>query len=378
MESSRGPLAGFLVLDLCQAGPGRLATGILADYGANVISVVRPGYAAMRQAGGGRPDIGGTVERNKRSIIIDLKTPSGREVCVQMASKADAVLESNRPGVAARLGVDYESLVTSNPSVVYCAMSGFGQYGPYASIPAHDLSYQGVAGLLPKRRGRPYAPPYPAADWAAAHYGALAVTLGLLERSSSGRGQYIDLAFVDASMVLPIGRFDDPMLLGMFPCYAIYETADARQLTLSIRETWHWKNFCDYIARPDWADHLRPGKRLRDEMFNVLRDLFRSRTLDSWVGELSQHGIEFGPVNSTNDHIASDRHLTARDMVWKSRDPITGADTLEAGLAIKFSRTPGTRWREATRIGQDTREILEQLGYPPAAITKLLDDGTVE
>lgn len=374
-----GPLAGFTVVDVCRAGPGQWATGILADYGADVVSIVEPGHAQRRAAGGATlPGVGQVNQRNKRSMQLNLRAAEGRAVFLRLVAGVDAVLESNRPGVAARLGIDYEAVRQVNPAIVYCSLSGWGQSGPYAHIPAHDLSYQAVSGMLPQdARGRPVVPTYNHADLYAARYAVEGLLMALLERTRSGQGQYIDLAFCDAAVMIPPGRHEDEMLCGRYPCYNVYETADGGYVTLSIREPWFWERVCRLVERPEWAGDLRPEGALRAEQFAHLRATFRSRSLAEWRAILTERDIEFGAVNRTTAELAADPHIRAREMVIEVTNPLTGAIQAEPGFALKFSRTPAALRHGPTLMGADTVSILRELGYGGEQIAALRESGAI-
>jgi crotonobetainyl-CoA:carnitine CoA-transferase CaiB-like acyl-CoA transferase len=359
----QGPLSGFRIIDVCRAGPGRIATAILADYGADVITVVQPGYAESRARGGaGNTELGRINHRNKRSVLLDLKTGDGRDALFTLVAAADAMVESNRPGVAARLGIEYEHIKELNPSIVYVSLSGWGQDGPYARVPAHDVSFQAVAGSVPlDEDGVPFMPPLNVADRNAAHYAAIAILTGLLERSRSEDGQQIDVSFVDVSIQIPPGRMRDDMLHGVYPGYNIYETADGRYLSLSIREFPYWERWCELVDHKEWIPHIRPEGELRDTMFAEMRSVIKGRTLAEWMPILLEAEMEFGPVNASVDELVSDPQLAARGILRRGYNPVSGETPLEAGPALRFSRTRADIWREATVMGHDTDVILSQL-----------------
>lgn len=372
---SKGPLEGFRVIDVCRAGVGRWATGILADYGASVISVVEPGYAERATPGLSRTPL---QRHNLRSILLNLRVPEAREVFIALTRSANALLESNRPGVVARLGIDYDAIRHVNPSIVYCALSGFGQTGPYAPIPAHDLSFQGVSGVLPQdAAGTPLMPANWVADWHAAHYAAMALLMGLLHQAGTGEGQYIDVSFADATLKVDEGFRDAKMLEGSYPCYNIYETADRRFLTISIQEPWFWERLCRLVGRPDWAPHLRPEESLREEMLAFFRSLLKSRPLHEWLGIFSAEGIPSGPVNRTVRELVEDPQLRARAMIVEFEDPTTGDAIYAAGPSLKFSATPATQWRGPTTLGSESEEILAELGYSGGALDRLRAAGAM-
>lgn len=375
-----GPLEGFRIVDVCRTVPGQWATGILADYGADVISVVEPGYLEHRAQGRiASTKVIGVNRRNKRSIFLNLRHESAREVILRLAKVSDGFLESNRPGVVKKLHIDYETLHGVNPCLVYCSLSGFGQYGPYSDIATHDLSYQGVAGLLPQDSDRkPYVPAYNQADLNAIWSGAMAMLVGLLERSRSGKGQFIDVSFCDVSVMAPPGPGGIPARArGAYPAYNIYETKDGKYLTLAISEPWFWDRFCNLLGRPEWKPNFRPQGALREEMFAVFRAFFKDKSLAEWMDILHDHDIQFGPVNRTEEELSSDPHLQAREMVLEAINPVSGDRQLEPGFPFKFSRTKAAVRRGPTLIGSDTGAILRELGYSSQEIAAMSESRAI-
>jgi len=365
-----GPLDGYKIIDICRAGPGQLATGVLADYGADVISIVEAGYADKK---GGQ---GALNRRNKRSLFLNLRKEKGREVLLKLIERSDALLESNRPGAVKRLGIDYESVKVANPSIVYCSLSGFGQSGPYSTIAGHDISFQGVGGLIPlDEQDNPFVPPYNQADLNASWFAAMSLLMAFVERSKSGQGQYIDISFADVSLAIPPGRMKDEMLRGIYPCYNIYRTRDGRYLTLSTREPWFWERLCRFFEREEWIPHMRPKDELKERMFAFFRSKFLEKDLGEWVQILEEADIEFGPVNRTEEELKADPHIKARQMVIETVDPFTQEKRNESGFALKFGRTPGGLRRGPKPMGFDTMAILQELGYSSDQIEMLRQDG---
>ena len=349
-----------------RAGPGRHATGILADYGAQVISIVQPGYAQISAPGEGGLRRGDTVNpRNKRSLFLNMRAEGALEVFMRLVKEADALLESNRPGAAQRLGIDYESVKKTNPNIIYCSLTGFGQTGPYSSIASHDIGFQAVSGMLPiDEHGNPTVPQVSQgqADLNAAYFGAMAILMGLLGREKTSEGQYIDVSFTDISLRLPAGH-KDPMLFGAYPGFNVYETKDGRFLSLSIREPWFWERLCRLFEKEEWIDHIRPKGSMLNEIFSFLRKEFKTKPLSEWMTILKTHDIEFGPVNSTMEHLLGDVNLKDREMILETNAPDTGETEYEPGFGMKFSETPAGLERGPSMMGTDTEDILSHLGY---------------
>ncbi|MDO8532472.1 MAG: CaiB/BaiF CoA-transferase family protein [Dehalococcoidia bacterium] len=369
---NKGALEGYRVIDLCRAGPGQLATGVLADYGADVITIVEPGYAQRRQVGGSTAKGFGQVNRrNKRGLFLNMKAEGALDIFMKLVSRSDAIVESNRPGVAKRLGVDYDAVRKANSAIVYVSLSGYGQYGPYADIPGHDLSFQGVGGMIPQdERGRPHHPTYNHADMNAAWYGAFALFIGLLHKARTGRGQYIDVAFSDASISLPAGHLEDEMLCGAYPCHNIYECKDGKHLTLSTREPWFWERLLKVLGREDWLPHQRPQGKLKEEMFAFFRKSFKSKPRHEWLKILKGADCQFGSVNLTAEDLRDDPHNKAREMVIETQNPATGDKMFIPGFALKLSNTPAKMWRGPSLMGLDTEDVLIELGYSHEDISR--------
>ena len=370
-----GPLEGFRVIDVCRAGPGQQATGVLADYGADVVTIVEPGYFSRRSIAGAEP-VAEINRRNKRSLFLNLRAPGAADVFLRLAKESDAILESNRPGVVKRLGIDYEAVRAVNPSIVYCSLSGFGQYGPYSSIAAHDLSYQGVAGMVPLMEDDvPRFPAYNQADLNAVWFGAMSILMGLLARSKGAPGQYIDAAFTDVAVTIPPGRMDDEGLRGHFPLYQIFETKDGRYLTMSTREPWFWDRLCQLAETQDWIPHINPKGALNEEMFSFFREFFKGKSLQEWMVVLKDHDVQFGPVNRTVEDLRADPHLQAREMVIEVEDPRDGTKLHQPGFALKFSDTAAELKWGPTLMGSDTPAIFEELGYTGGELAALREAG---
>ena len=368
-----GPLDGFRIVDVSRGVPGRECTRILADYGADVISILDPGQ--FPPPGGGAPRTGPMTPRNKRGMFLDLRVPGSLDVFMRLARQVDGIVESNRPGAAQRLGIDYEIVKKVNPTIVYCALTGFGQTGPYAGIAGHDIGFQAAAGMVPIQDGVPDIPAFRVADFNAATFSAMAVVMALLARSRSGQGQFVDVAFLDVSLTLPLQVGPNEYFRGEYPAYQVYETKDGRYLALSTFEPAFWVRLCTFIGKPEWAPYQRPQKPIRDEMFVYFRHFFKQKALDEWIPELMENDVQFGPVNQTIEEIKRDPQVKAREMVLETTDPVTQRTRYEAGYALKFAGTPGGPKRPPVLFGQDTDDVLTELGYSSAEILTLRKAG---
>jgi len=376
-----GVLEGIRVVDLCRAGPGRASTWLLADYGADAISIIDPALVPRRVEGqltSASARIFRVNHRNKRSMLLNLQTHEGRQILYRLIETADGFLESNRPGVVERLEVDYATLKKINPRLVYCSLSGYGQYGPYSGWAAHDISYQAVGGMLVKDdNGRFMIPPYNQADINAAWNGAMALLMGLLHSQRTGKGEYIDVAFSDGAIPIWVGGIQEGPLTGAYPCYNIYETKDGKYVTLSVLEPWFWQRLCRMLGREEWLPHQMPKGALKDEMFDFFRQTFKSKTLAEWLKILEEADVEFGPVNETMDDVANDPHNKARESIIEVKDPLTGRNTKQTGFIFKFTNNPATVRFGPSLFGTETRDILRELAYDKASINRLEEEGVV-
>jgi len=381
-----GPLAGVRVLDLTRLLPGPVATLYLADLGADVVKVEDTGDGDYLRRIGGKP---GTVSafyravnRNKRSIAIDLKQERGREAFLALARCADVVVESFRPGVVAALGVDYAAIAAVNPRIVYAALSGYGQAGPRAQAAGHDINYLGYAGVLDQTGARDGPPALANLQIADLLGGAAMTAVGVLAAlvgvGRAGRGRYVDVAMADASLAhnicalstlaqwgatLPRGR---DLLTGGVPCYGVYATSDGRWLAVGALEAKFWNALCDALGRPD----LRPGRvaqgaegeRVRGE----LERIFAAEPLAAWVERLSGIDCCATPV-ATLEEALSDPQFVAREMIVAEPD---GARAYAP--PFKLSEHAFAIARTAPAQGEHGVEVLREAGFAKAAIEALV------
>src|SRR5205823_6254075 len=274
------------------------------------------------------------INRNKRSITLNLKTEQGREAFQRMVSQADVVLESFRPGVMERLGLGYEQLKEINPRLVYCAISGYGQDGPYRLRAGHDLNYAGYAGLLHYNRGPNGEPAMPATqlgDLAGGSYTAImGILAAIIGRTQTGEGRKIDVSMTEgvlsllplaAAAYLNTGKAPRPghtALDGGLPCYNIYETRDGKHVTLAALEPKFWHTFCTHIGHLELLPfHTPVGPGEREEAMDTLRAIFKTRTRDEWVAELGDIDACVGPVYSI-DEALNDQQAQARGVTVTS------------------------------------------------------------
>ncbi len=386
-------LDGIKVLELARVPPAELPGMMLADMGAEVLKIETP-PEGPESAEVSRRAAFAYVNRNKRSLALNLKTPEGQAIFQKLAAEADVIVEGFRPGVMKRLGADYETLRARNPRIVYCSLSGFGQEGPYRDYPAHDMNYLSLAGVLTligEADRKPAIPLNIVADYAGASmHGALGIMFALFARERTGRGQLVDVSYLDTSVALlaatPNMRFfwSDGLapkrgagfLGGSYPYYAIYETRDGKLLTIGCTEPWLWENFCKAIDRPDLVRFARkPDQFVRAanaeeiKAREEIQAILRTRTRDEWWDYLVKADVCVGKVYEPEEMVR-DPQVQARDMVVELQHPVHGTIT-EFGIPIKLSDTPGTVRHAAPATGEHTDAVLRGLGLGADEIAAL-------
>lgn len=392
-------LEGVRVLDLSRLLPGGFCSLLLADFGAEVIKVedtgmgdyVRwapPYYEGVEDSA--RSALFLSLNRNKRSIRIDLKTDGGREVLLRLVRDADVLLESFRPGVLDRLGVGYDRLRGVNPRLVHCAITGYGQDGPYRDRSGHDMNYLGLVGLLGLTGERGGPPIQAAGQIADLGGGALMAAFGILaalrERDRSGEGQSVDVSMADGALSwlamvaarhLADGEVPgrgDLELAGRLICYRPYACADG-WVTLGALEPKFWQAFCRGVGREDLIDRQfeSPGSDAHAEV----QAIFAGRTRDEWQDFAGKHDCCLEPVLELDEALSSDL-VRERDMVIELDQPGAARPVRLLGVPVKMSRTPGDPNRSpGPGLGEHTEDLLREAGYSPAEIADLLARGAV-
>src|SRR5882762_1197630 len=296
-------LQGIRILDLSRMLPGPYCSMMLADLGAEVIKVEEPKIGDPTRHSPPIVDRQSApfaqVNRNKKSIAIDLKQAKGRDIFLKLASTADVVLEQFRPGVVERLGVGYAAVAELNPRIIYCSLTGFGQDGPHRERSGHDLNYlalSGVLGLTTDERGKPVIPGVQVADLAGGMIAGFAILAALLARERTNRGQYLDVSMFDVMLsMLPIpaahhfagatievgGKY---ALSGAYPFYSVYETSDGKFMTLGALEPKFWANFCRKVGRSELIERQFDSGENRESLFDEVRSVFKSRSQSEWIG----------------------------------------------------------------------------------------------
>ncbi|MEW6441886.1 MAG: CaiB/BaiF CoA-transferase family protein [bacterium] len=377
-----GPLTGLKVLSFCRMLAGPYADMLLADMGAEVVKIEAPRTGDLARFAG--PFVDGvssyflSINRGKKSVTLDLKHPAARPVVFRLLRAADILLENFRPGVMERLGLGYEAVRAENPGIVYASLSGFGQKGAYAQRPAFDMIAQGMGGVL-SITGEPGGPParvgFSVGDIGAALFTAIAVLAALHERGKSGRGQWIDVAMLDAQVALCENAFaryfatgEVPGPLGsrhpLFTPFQAFPTRDGH-LVLIAQFDEDWKRFCKAAGREEWIADERfatlEGRLRNYEVFVAqMNALMRTRTTQEWIERLSAAGVMCGPVNRV-DEVAADPHVREREMFVKVER--SGGGSLDVvGTPMKFMRTPCRVDQACPELGEHTDEVLRGWG----------------
>ncbi|MCP1674923.1 formyl-CoA transferase [Natronocella acetinitrilica] len=392
------PLDGLRVLDISQIMAGPYCTMVLGDMGAEVIKVEKAkGGDDSRQMG---PYVEGEsmcfvqINRNKKSIALNLKDPDGREIFYQLAREADVIVENYRPGVTQSLKVDFETIRGMNPGIIYCSISGFGQTGPYREKGGFDLVAQGMTGLMSmtgEAGKRPMKTGIAVYDIGAGITAVYSILAAYIHRQKTGEGQHIDIAVAECG--LPwftweaagyFGNGTQPEATGwrhrVSAPYQSLRTADG-YLMLGCANQRTWERFCqDVVNRPEWMEDRRfvtnQDRRQNVEALEALiEEILAADTTENWLARCDAAGVPAGPVN-TFEQALQDKHYQARGMVQSFQHPTLGkVDTL--GFASKFSSTPQEIRQSAPLFAQHTDEVLEELGLDASRIAALRAGGAV-
>ena len=376
-----GALDKLVVIDFTNHLSGPYCAMILADQGADVIKVERPGKGDdLRQSpphvnGEGAPFM--LWNRNKRSIELDLKNPDDLKTAKELIKTADVMIENFRPGVAERIGIGYETMAELNPSLIYCSISGFGQTGPYSSRGGFDLVAQAMSGLMTINgppEGGPYRIPIAISDVAAGMNGAIGILTALQHRNKTGEGQQVDVSLLDSALSMCVYEAANVFATGQKPerlgqghrgsaPYQIFPTKDG-WLALGASQQKFWEQTCEIIG----ADNLISDPRFlekkdrvarQQELAAILAPYFQKENTKHWFEKLDALGIPCGPVM---DHLEtlSDPHIVAREMIAKVHHPKAGSGRT-LGTPIKLSKTPGGVRRAAPTLGEHNDEVRAQL-----------------
>jgi CoA:oxalate CoA-transferase len=400
MPDPSPPLRGLLVLDMTQVLSGPYCTQVLGDLGAEVIKLEAPQGDLARAM---QPHFVGpdsvyfvSLNRNKRSVVVDLKTAEGVALVARLAASCDVVIENNRPGVLARLGLRADELRRQNPKLIWCAISGFGQDGPYRDKPAYDMIVQALAGsmsLTGEPGGRPVRAGIPIGDIAAGLYAAIAILAALNRRNATGQGETIDISMLDcqaamltyqAAYFLHAGQVPARQGSGhdFIPVYRSFTARDGKDFVVcAITET-NWQALCRVLQKPALADDPRFATNRdryqnRTALWAMLEDDFKARPAAAWVALCEQESIPVAVVASI-DQVVADPQIRHRHMVAELTAP-DGRHAQVMGNPIALADTPAPAPRFPPRLGENTAEVLRDvLGLKAGEIDELVRKGVVK
>ena len=384
------PLSRYRVIDLTTVRSGPTCTKILADLGADVLRVERPGDSGRERVFFDQGDL----QRNKRSLVVNLQHPKGVEILRALALRADVVVENYRPDVKHRLGVDYESLSRENPRLVYASISGFGQTGPYRDRPGYDQIVQGMSGLMWLTGTEETAPlriGIPIGDLLAGYFAALGIMAALIERERSGQGQRVETSLLEAlvgSLSFQAARYLNtaevpPPVGNHHPLTApmgVYRAKDGH-LNLAVGNDDMWGRLSRALGRPELAGDPRfasGSARLKNRpaMDEILEAALAMKLATEWVEILNAAGVACGPIYRL-DEVFADPKVVASGLVHELNHRLWGLHKV-MGLPVHLHRTPARVKTPAPLPGAHTRQVLAELGYDEGGIDALVADGVVE
>lgn len=393
------PLEKIKVLDLTQVMAGPFCCQVLADLGAEVIKVEPPGTGEQTRKSMGFKMKGEdtaaflAVNRNKKSLTLNLKEKEGKEVLFRLVEESDVLVENFRPGVTERLGIDYPALREVNPRLIYASVSGFGQTGPYAGRGGYDLITQGMSGLMSvtgQPDGKPVKCGVPVSDLSAGLFCAVGILAALQALPETGGGQHVDTSLFEGALALSVWETAElwamdrtPLPLGsshrLTAPYQALQTADG-YVTVAANNQKLWSRLCEVLGREDLVEDERFATN-EDRMANLgdltaeLEATLKGDTTEEWVDALMQQGVPAGPIYNYRE-VFDDSHTLAREMMVEMEHPVEGT-VRGLGIPVKLSETPGKIRHAAPLIGEHTEETLTKLGYSEEKIAGLKERGIV-
>lgn len=370
-------LTGIRVLDMSRLLPGPYCTMLLADFGAEVIKIEEPGKGDYsRSFPPFLKDFGYwhlQLNRNKQSVVLDLKSEEGKNIFLELVKTADVVVESYRPGVLKKLGVDYEAAAKVNPKIIYCSLSGYGSKGPLAHKADHDLGYLSLAGVTAmsgEADGAPAIPGVLMADMNAALSAGMSIMIALRHAALTGQGQKIDISLFNVAMNLMPGAASlffgsgfvaergNNWLTGAYANYNIYATADGRYVSVGCLEKKFWRNLCIGLGREELIDMIDDESN-HPYLKKQLAEAFKQKTMREWEEFFTDKDACVTPVLNFKEAVESEQ-VQANEMVLNVQDDELG-EYQQLGFAMKLSKTPAQLNKRAPRLGEDTEKILAQL-----------------
>jgi len=399
MSDRRGPLSHLRVLDMTRALAGPYCTLILGDLGAEIIKVEGPDGELSRHL---PPHFLGedslyyySINRNKQSLSLDLGSPAAIRIVEELAANCDVLVENFRPGVMEKLGLPYRRLSRTNPALIWCSISGYGQDGPYKNLPAYDMIIQALSGgmsLTGETDGSPVRAGIPLADLAGGMFGAIGILSALEERRVTGKGKLIDISLLDAQISMLCFQVGYHLFSGVVPgpqgcghdsiaTYRTFTARDGRDIVLAAVTEGMWQSLCRALEAPELLEDPRfttnhERVKHKDELWPILEDIFKTRDAQDWTAALQEAQVPVGEVK-TIDRALSDPQVLHREMVLSLTDP--GGQSLKVGgNPIKLNEGLRTEHRFPPPLGQDSAEILTRvLGKSEDEVKNLIDSGAV-
>lgn len=388
-------LSDISVLDVTQVISGSFASMMLADMGADVVKIERPETGDFGRANapfvGERSAYFMSLNRNKRSVTLDLSSEDGQEAFLRLAEEADVIIENLKPGTLTKFGLDYEHVSERNSGIVYCSVSGFGQTGPYADLPALDIIVQAFAGnmsMTGPRDGQPYRSGIPIGDIAGSMFASQSVLAALHERDRTGEGQYIDVSMAEGLISWLTVRAGYTFAtdrryprtgnqLDEIVPYGVYETADSYLALAAVHDA-HWDRLCELLERPALATDERfadmeSRRENRAAVDDALSAIFAERSTEEWFDRLARD-IPVSPVHDTKS-VFADEHVRERGLVEERE--IDGNAHPFINLPVQFSDATTEIYRDPPTVGEHTRERLRAVGYDESALDELEADGVI-
>jgi formyl-CoA transferase/CoA:oxalate CoA-transferase len=346
---------------------------LLADLGAEVILLEHPSGKERAERPPGFLSI---LNRNKKSLTLDLKSQKGKEIFCKLVAKSDVFMEGFRPGAVQRMGIDYRAVEKMNPRIIYCSLSGYGQDSPYRNRPAHNNAYMGIAGMITTLAG--FSPSYnryvPVADLSGAMFAALNIVSALRVRDITGKGQYIDVSITDCSLSWMSGNlgvfFSTGHLRPALPATDFYRTKDDKYISLSVGATDSlWENLCCALGLDELADMSRSEREEKfEELEMTLRELISRRSREEWIELLTSADAPCSPVLALNE-LESDSHVRHRGLIIEVQSK--GEKVRQVAYPVRFSESRIEIRKPAPALGEDTAQLLQDLGYSQDEIDRL-------